>query len=85
MATSKLNGISAAASILTGIIWITAISVSDILSGSVNGTIEDAALTSGLAVIGNIVGGGVMAGVVIAAMPLLFSIAGLGLYKLYKA
>jgi hypothetical protein len=85
MGKSKPSGIGAVTSILTGVVVIAAFAVYEVAAGVAAGRVENTALTSGFSVIGSIVGGGMAAGIiVVTAAPVLCSIAGLGLYKLFK-
>ena len=75
----------AVASMLTGCAAIATVAVYEVLAGVAAGKVENAALTSGFAVVGDIVGGGMAAGiVVVTVVPVLCSVAGLSLYKLFK-
>lgn len=85
MGKSKSSGIGAVASMLTGGVAMATVAVYKVVAGVAAGTVKDAALTSGLAVVGGIVGGGMAAGiVVVTAATILCGIVGFGLYKLYK-
>lgn len=66
------------------IIGTGAVGTSVIYGGAVVGT-SAAGLTSGLAAVGSVVGGGMAAGIgVVCAAPILAAGAGFGLYKLFK-
>ena len=61
--------------------------VAGVVGGAAEGTafLSAAALTSGLAAVGTVVGGGMFAGIlVVAAAPVVLGAAGFGIYKLYK-
>ena len=59
--------------------------VSGVVVGAAEGTAGAAALTSGLATVGSIVGGGMFAGVcVVAVAPIVGGALGYGCYRLYK-
>jgi hypothetical protein len=59
--------------------------VTGVILGAAEGTAGAAALTTGLAAVGSVVGGGMLAGIVIvAATPIAGGLAFFGLYKLFK-
>lgn len=85
MGRSKSSTIGAVASILTVGLAVSIISITNLFTGAAANTIKGSVLISGLKVVGSIAGGGIAAGIAITAVPVIFSIAGLGLYRLYKA
>lgn len=59
--------------------------VSGVVVGAAEGTAGAAALTSGLATVGSIAGGGMFAGIcIVAAAPIIGGALGYGAYRLYK-
>lgn len=85
MAEEKSSETGAIVSTLSGGAAGTVSAVCGVVAGAAEGTAGAAALTSGLATVGSLIGGGMFAGIcVVAAAPVAFGAAGFGVYKLYK-
>ncbi len=85
MAERKSSETGAIVSTLSGSATGAILAVAGIKAGAAAGTAGAAAMTSGLATVGSLLGGGMFAGIcVAAAAPVAFGVLGYGGYRLYK-
>jgi hypothetical protein len=81
----KNEEIAKNASLAAGAVAGGTAAVGGVITGAATGTAGAAALTSGLATVGTIIGGGMFAGIaVVAAAPIAGAVAGYGIFRLYK-